>query len=151
MLWYLDGIWSHLYTDSNTDSGDENMDSRKIEKRIEKMEAAECPDYALLRRWAEHPDALIREQVAAVLVFGAGEPGREILLKLAADSEELVRAEAFPCSLPYAPVRRSSRSPALHLLPGRSCPAGRRWYRPRYAEPGRPAPAHPAASGYQRP
>lgn len=51
------------------------MDSRKIEKRIEKMEAAECPDYALLRRWAEHSDALIREQVAAVLVFGAGEPG----------------------------------------------------------------------------
>lgn len=71
------------------------MDSREIEKRIEKMEAAECPDYALLRRWAEHPDALIREQVAAVLVFGAGEPGREILLKLAADSEELVRAEAY--------------------------------------------------------
>lgn len=71
------------------------MDSREIEKRIEKMEAAECPDYALLRRWAEHPDALIREQVAAVLVFGEGEPGREILLKLAADSEELVRAEAY--------------------------------------------------------
>ena len=71
------------------------MDSREIEKRIEKMEAAECPDYALLRRWAQHPDALIREQVAAVLVFGAGEPGREILLKLAADSEELVRAEAY--------------------------------------------------------
>ncbi len=47
------------------------MDSREIEKRMEKMEAAECPDYALLRRWAEHPDALIREQVAAVLVFGA--------------------------------------------------------------------------------
>lgn len=71
------------------------MDSREIEKRMEKMEAAECPDYALLRRWAQHPDALIREQVAAVLVFGAGEPGREILLKLAADSEELVRAEAY--------------------------------------------------------
>ena len=71
------------------------MDSREIEKRMEKMEVAECPDYALLRRWAEHPDALIREQVAAVLVFGAGEPGREILLKLAADSEELVRAEAY--------------------------------------------------------
>lgn len=71
------------------------MDSREIEKRMEKMEAAECPDYTLLRRWAQHPDALIREQVAAVLVFGAGEPGREILLKLAADSEELVRAEAY--------------------------------------------------------
>lgn len=71
------------------------MDSREIEKRIEKMEAAECPDYALLRRWAEHSDALIREQVAAALLFGAGEPGREILLKLAADSEELVRAEAY--------------------------------------------------------
>ena len=71
------------------------MDSREIEKRMEKMEAAECPDYAPLRRWAQHPDALIREQVAAVLVFGAGEPGREILLKLAADSEELVRAEAY--------------------------------------------------------
>lgn len=71
------------------------MDSREIEKRMEKMEAAECPDYAMLRRWAKHPDALIREQVAAVLVFGAGEPGREILLKLAADSEELVRAEAY--------------------------------------------------------
>ena len=53
------------------------MDSREIEKRMEKMEAAECPDYALLRRWAKHPDALIREQVAAVLVFGAGEPGRD--------------------------------------------------------------------------
>ena len=37
------------------------MDSREIEKRMEKMEAAECPDYALLRRWAKHPDALIRE------------------------------------------------------------------------------------------
>lgn len=71
------------------------MDSMEIEKRIEEMEAAECPDYALLRRWAEHPDALIRERVAAALVFGEGEPGREILLKLAADSEELVRAEAY--------------------------------------------------------
>ncbi len=71
------------------------MNSGEIEKRMEEMEAAECPDYALLRRWAEHPDVLIREQVAAVLVFGAGEPGREILLKLAADSEELVRAEAY--------------------------------------------------------
>ena len=29
------------------------MDSREIEKRIEKMEAVECPDYALLRRWKE--------------------------------------------------------------------------------------------------
>ena len=59
------------------------MDRREIEKRIEEMEAAECPDYAPLRQWAEHPDALIREQVAAALVFGEGEPGREILLKLA--------------------------------------------------------------------
>lgn len=71
------------------------MDRREIEKRIEEMEAAECLDYALLCQWAEHLDALIREQVAAALVFGEGEPGREILLELAADSEELVRAEAY--------------------------------------------------------
>lgn len=71
------------------------MDSREIEKRIGEMEAAECLDYALLRRWAEHPDALIREQVAAALVFGENDEGRDILLKLAADSEELVRAEAY--------------------------------------------------------
>ena len=45
------------------------MDSREIEKRMEKMEAAECPDYALLRRWAQHPDALIREQVAGTRDF----------------------------------------------------------------------------------
>ena len=71
------------------------MNSREIEKKIGEMEAAECLDYALLRQWAEHPDALIRAQVAAALLFGEGEPGREILLKLAADSEKLVRVEAY--------------------------------------------------------
>lgn len=41
MFRYLDEIWNHLYTGSNTCSGDEKMDSREIEKRMEEMEAAE--------------------------------------------------------------------------------------------------------------
>lgn len=74
------------------------MDRRKITRRIEKMEDSEClsaADYALLRRWAEHPDALIRDLVASVLVFGEKPQGQALLLALTEDPDELVRADAY--------------------------------------------------------
>lgn len=74
------------------------MDSSAIERKIEAMEAAQylsATDYALLRQWARHPDALIRDLVASMLVLGEGAQGSELLLELTEDTDALVRADAY--------------------------------------------------------
>ena len=84
------------------------MDRREFTRRIEKMEDSEglsAEDYVLLRQWARHPDALIRDLVASVLVHGKTPQGQLLLLALTEDPDELVRADAYDSLSVYPDVQ----------------------------------------------
>lgn len=88
------------------------MDSSVIERKIEEMEKAKClsaADYALLRQWARHSDALIRDLVASVLVLGEGTQGSALLLELTEDTDALVRADAYDSLSVFCDQRIAAR------------------------------------------
>ena len=74
------------------------MDLENIAACLDQMEmqpALCAEDYYQLHKWIQNGDADIRDRIAAMLVAHQEEQAEEILLELARDDDELVRADAY--------------------------------------------------------
>lgn len=74
------------------------MNAEDIAACVDKMEmqATLCAeDYCQLHKWIQSGDADIRDRIAAMLAAHREEQAEKILLELARDDDELVRADAY--------------------------------------------------------
>lgn len=82
------------------------MEAKDIEDRINAMEnqvKLSDSDYRQLEKWITEEDAYIRDLVASMLVHFPTSDSKNLLLRLAKDPDELVRADAYDslCEFPY--------------------------------------------------